>query len=171
MRMVSPTGSERASSRAARPDEAWRVSEVPELNRWSRSEQRDLRAAARAQNAGVPVQYESFLHTWSPISPLIQVALTHARFETINPFLDGNGRMAPDAAGTVHRILELRDRTRRLGHPAIPANRREIPHPAVEPRPPLRVPLRRRIAERMVRALHHQDPIEPPGLLEPGGEI
>ena len=38
-------------------------------------------------------QYESFLHTDSSIPPLIQVALAHAQFETIHPFLDGNGRM------------------------------------------------------------------------------
>ena len=45
------------------------------------------------------------------------------------------------------------------------------PHPAVKPRPPLRVPLPGRIAERMVGALYHHDPVEPPGLLEPGSEI
>jgi Fic family protein len=38
-------------------------------------------------------EYELFLHTDTAIPPLIQVALAHAQFETIHPFLDGNGRM------------------------------------------------------------------------------
>jgi len=74
----------------------------------------------------------------------------------------------------VRWILELRNRTRdrgRLGRPAIPANRREIPHETVEPGTSLRVPFRGGIAERMVGALHDDDPVEPPGLLEPGGEV
>jgi Fic family protein len=35
---------------------------------------------------------ETFLHSDSGLPPLIQVGLAHARFETIHPFLDGNGR-------------------------------------------------------------------------------
>ena len=79
-----------------------------------------------------------------------------------------------EAVETVRWILELRDRTRdrgRLGRSAIPANRREIPHETVEPCTSLGVPFLGGTAERMVRALHHQDPIEPPGLLKPGGEV
>jgi Fic family protein len=36
---------------------------------------------------------ESFLHEESPYSTLIEVGLAHAQFETIHPFLDGNGRV------------------------------------------------------------------------------
>lgn len=36
---------------------------------------------------------ETFLHTESGLPPLIQVGLAHAQFETIHPFLDGNGRV------------------------------------------------------------------------------
>ncbi|MBS1861438.1 MAG: Fic family protein [Actinobacteria bacterium] len=38
-------------------------------------------------------QLESFLHEESPHSTLIEVSLAHAQFETIHPFLDGNGRV------------------------------------------------------------------------------
>jgi Fic family protein len=36
---------------------------------------------------------ELFLHDDSPIPPLIRCALIHVQFETIHPFLDGNGRV------------------------------------------------------------------------------
>lgn len=36
---------------------------------------------------------ERFLHSASPLPALIQIGLAHAQFETIHPFLDGNGRV------------------------------------------------------------------------------
>jgi Fic family protein len=36
---------------------------------------------------------ERFLHDPTPMPPLIRVGLAHAQFETIHPFLDGNGRI------------------------------------------------------------------------------
>lgn len=36
---------------------------------------------------------EVFLHDETPMPPLIKCGLAHAQFETIHPFLDGNGRM------------------------------------------------------------------------------
>lgn len=36
---------------------------------------------------------EAFLHEEGPYSTLIEVGLAHAQFETIHPFLDGNGRV------------------------------------------------------------------------------
>lgn len=36
---------------------------------------------------------ERFLHAENPPPPLVHVGLAHAQFETIHPFLDGNGRM------------------------------------------------------------------------------
>jgi Fic family protein len=36
---------------------------------------------------------ERFLHSGSSLPTLIQVGLAHAQFETIHPFLDGNGRI------------------------------------------------------------------------------
>ncbi len=36
---------------------------------------------------------ERFLHAKDPLPPLVRVGLAHAQFETIHPFLDGNGRV------------------------------------------------------------------------------
>ena len=36
---------------------------------------------------------ESFLHTPDTLPPLVKIALAHVQFETIHPFLDGNGRV------------------------------------------------------------------------------
>lgn len=36
---------------------------------------------------------ERFIHDDSSLPPLVRIALVHAQFETIHPFLDGNGRI------------------------------------------------------------------------------
>ena len=36
---------------------------------------------------------EAWLHADSDLSPLLRIALAHVQFETIHPFLDGNGRI------------------------------------------------------------------------------
>lgn len=38
-------------------------------------------------------KFEKYLHTPSPLPPLVRFALIHYQFEAIHPFLDGNGRI------------------------------------------------------------------------------
>jgi Fic family protein len=38
-------------------------------------------------------QLEQFLHDDSPLPPLVRIGMAHGQFETIHPFLDGNGRV------------------------------------------------------------------------------
>lgn len=38
-------------------------------------------------------ELEAWLHTSSDLYPLVRIALVHVQFETIHPFLDGNGRI------------------------------------------------------------------------------
>lgn len=38
-------------------------------------------------------ELEKYLHTPSPLPPLVRLALIHYQFEAIHPFLDGNGRI------------------------------------------------------------------------------
>ena len=37
--------------------------------------------------------WERFVHDDSPMPPLVRCALMHYQFETLHPFLDGNGRL------------------------------------------------------------------------------
>ena len=46
-----------------------------------------------AEMMGTLDQLEKFLHTDSDLPPLVKLALIHYQFETIHPFLDGNGRI------------------------------------------------------------------------------
>ncbi len=43
--------------------------------------------------AGLLSDLERYIHSKDDLAPLLRVALVHAQFETIHPYLDGNGRL------------------------------------------------------------------------------
>lgn len=43
--------------------------------------------------AGALSAFEKYIHTKSALPPLVRAGLLHVQFETIHPYLDGNGRM------------------------------------------------------------------------------
>jgi len=51
---------------------------------------------------GLMSELEKFIHSESPLDPLVKMALIHHQFETIHPFYDGNGR-----TGRIINILYL----------------------------------------------------------------
>jgi Fic family protein len=50
---------------------------------------------------------ELFLHQENDLPILIMVGLIHAQFETIHPFLDGNGRMGRRPIITVNSVANV----------------------------------------------------------------
>ena len=82
---------------------------------------------------------ERFLHETIPLPPLVAIALAHYQFETIHPFLDGNGRLGrllivfllvergPAAATAALPELVLRSPSQRLlrTSPGRPRTRRD----------------------------------------------
>lgn len=46
--------------------------------------------------------WESFLHEFTPLDPLVAMAVAHYQFEAIHPFVDGNGR-----TGRILNLLHL----------------------------------------------------------------
>lgn len=57
---------------------------------------------------------ENYIHTQDSLAPLIRIGLIHAQFETIHPYLDGNGRMGRLL------ILLLLEQTGLLSEPLLP---------------------------------------------------
>ena len=70
------------------------------------------------QVAGLLGSLERFIHDEAPtLPPLVRVALVHAQFETIHPFLDGNGRIGRlliaallESVGAVARAVDVPER-------------------------------------------------------------
>ena len=73
---------------------AGRVPPLAELDRRQPPRQRALRAAAARRGRRLHGGLERFLHAEDDGLPLlVQAGLAHVQFETIHPFLDGNGRV------------------------------------------------------------------------------
>ena len=49
--------------------------------------------ASPEELGGLLGSLEKYLHAESPLPPLVRIGLAHVQFETIHPYLDGNGRI------------------------------------------------------------------------------
>ena len=65
--------------------------------------------------AGLLGDLEKYIHIEDELAPLLRIALVHAQFETIHPYLDGNARLGRmlialllDHELRVNRLLRLR---------------------------------------------------------------
>lgn len=63
------------------------------MDRRHAARQRRFRAAATARTRPAPHDLEKYIHREDDLPPLVRVALVHVQFETIHPYLDGNGRI------------------------------------------------------------------------------
>ncbi len=84
-----------ATRRAGRSRDAGRVQAKPKLDRSRRRLNFDgvVRAAPVPEMKQALNDFERFLHSDDALPTLFSVGLSHAQFETIHPFLDGNGRV------------------------------------------------------------------------------
>ena len=95
-RSSDPRDAPATARRRARPRaDAWRVSEHPELDRGKRIHDRDgvIRPPAAGELPALLADWERYAHETVEVPLLVQNALLHYQFETLHPFLDGNGRI------------------------------------------------------------------------------
>ena len=61
----------------------------------------------RSNTPQLPGDLERLIHAEpAPLRPLVSIALVHAQFETIHPFLDGNGRIRRIGRLLITALLE-----------------------------------------------------------------
>lgn len=79
---------------ARRRHTAGRTAPFAKLDRRYPSWQRGVRASPAEHVPDLLADLERFIHdATSTLPPLVKTALVHAQFETVHPFLDGNGRI------------------------------------------------------------------------------
>ena len=76
-----------------RPETAGRGAAVAELDWRHTTGQREFRPAPPHRLGELLSDFERAIHDDSDLPPLIRVGLLHVQFETLHPYLDGNGRL------------------------------------------------------------------------------